>query len=70
MENKKEVIRDIARVLNKYSMENASNTPDFILAHYLVNCLEAWNGAHNAREDWYGEKVQDQKDDLDFVNVE
>ncbi len=45
---------DLARLLNKWSMENASNTPDFILAAYLVACLEAFENASNKREKWYG----------------
>ena len=35
-------------------MENASNTPDFILAQYLCNCLKAWEEATQQRETWYG----------------
>src|SRR3990167_4665218 len=35
-------------------MENAYNTPDFILAGYMEGCLEAWNAATQQRETWYG----------------
>ncbi len=48
------LIKDIAAVLNKHSVENESNTPDFILAQYLVMCLFAFNKAVNGRSDWYG----------------
>ena len=44
----------IKGVINKYSEENPSNTPDFILAMYLSNCLAAWNQATQQRETWYG----------------
>lgn len=44
-------IRD---VLNCHSAENDSNTPDFILAQYLVACLSAFNYAVRKRESWYG----------------
>ena len=38
-----ELAKDIAAVLNKHSAENGSDTPDFILAEYLMNCLqELW----------------------------
>ena len=40
--------------INKCSQENASNTPDFILAIYLNNCLDAFNMAIQQRENWYG----------------
>ena len=46
--------RELEALINKYSQENASNTPDFILATYLVACLAAWNTAVAKRENWYG----------------
>jgi hypothetical protein len=46
--------RDLEILLNRYSQENASNTPDFILAQYLTTCLDAWNEAVQQRETWYG----------------
>ena len=36
--------KELSELINRNSMENASNTPDFILAEYLVNCLMAFNG--------------------------
>ena len=36
-------------------METESNTPDFILAGYLDNCLEIFNLAVEARDKFYGE---------------
>ena len=44
----------LERLINNYSCENASNTPDYILAGYLKDCLDAWNRATLARETWYG----------------
>ena len=35
-------------------MENDSNTPDFILAEYLCECLERFNSGIRERERWYG----------------
>ncbi len=46
--------REIAQVLNGYSRENATNTPDWILAQYLANCLDAFDKAITARALWYG----------------
>lgn len=45
--------RDLESLINRYSKENGSNTPDFILAQYLENCLEAWNRSTRDREKWY-----------------
>jgi hypothetical protein len=47
---------DLASVLNKYSVENESDTPDFILAKYLCSCLDAWNEAVTARDKWWNFK--------------
>lgn len=46
--------QEIAAVLNCHSKDNGSNTPDWILAEYLLVCLDAFDGAVNAREKWYG----------------
>ena len=46
--------QEIAYVLNRFGAENRSNTPDFILAKYLLGCLDAFNIAVDAREDHYG----------------
>ncbi len=39
--------------INRLSREEDSNTPDFILAEYLINCLDAFEMASNCREVWY-----------------
>jgi len=38
----REQLRDL---LNHYSMENGSNTPDYILADYLISCLRTYDAA-------------------------
>lgn len=48
---------DFAKVINKHSRENASNTPDFILGEYLVHCLINFERASWARESWYGKHL-------------
>lgn len=45
----------LASALNRFSAENGSNTPDFILADYLLACLGAFNEASRARERWYAD---------------
>ena len=44
----------LAEALNRFSAENGSNTPDWILAQYLLGCLAAWNQGIRQRETWYG----------------
>lgn len=45
---------DLRSAINRASKENASDTPDWILARYLSACLEAYDGAVASRERWYG----------------
>lgn len=52
--NREEFKKELEHLINQYSMENGSNTPDFILAEYLTDCLESYDDAVNAREKWYG----------------
>ncbi len=46
--------KELTELINRHSQENASNTPDFILAQYLNSCLFAFNTAVQQRENWYG----------------
>lgn len=46
--------QELEAVINRHSQENGSNTPDFILAQFLIGCLAAWNAAVTRRETWYG----------------
>ncbi len=53
--------KELEALINKYSQENASNTPDFILAKYLSACLDAYNAAVQQRETWYGRDARPAK---------
>lgn len=44
----------IASAINQWSAENGSDTPDFILANYLLDCLRAFDLAVHQRSHWYG----------------
>lgn len=46
---------ELASLLNRHSMENGSDTPDFILAQYLTRQLEVFNEITNTRKRWYGD---------------
>jgi hypothetical protein len=45
---------EMMQLINKHSKENGSNTPDLILASYLLDCLTAFDRAVQDREAWYG----------------
>jgi len=52
--------KHLEELINTQSMENASDTPDYILAQYLTDCLEAFDNAVNLRRDWHSnEKTKD-----------
>lgn len=53
-EKRIEVSREIAAVINRHSLENGSDTPDFMLSAYLVECLITFSKIIKWREKWYG----------------
>lgn len=55
MENNFE--NELKSLINRFSKENDSNTPDFILAEYLLDCLENFNRTMQKRENWYRPKM-------------
>lgn len=44
---------DLAYLINYYSCENGSDTPDFILAEYIDRCLRAFEWTTRRRDRWY-----------------
>lgn len=57
--------QELAAVLNRHSAENGSDTPDFILATYLLDCLKVWNEAVRERDRWYGHTTLRQRLGID-----
>lgn len=51
-------VTDLKQLINKHSMENSSNTPDNILADYLIRCIDNFTETTQAREAWYGVKLK------------
>jgi hypothetical protein len=49
--------KDLTALINRHSLENGSNTPDFILASYLRSCLDNFNRISRWREKWYGKAL-------------
>ena len=45
---------ELASLINRHSMENGCNTPDFILASFLKAQLEIFDATVVARSKWYG----------------
>lgn len=44
---------ELAVLLMRHHTENASNTTDYILATYMLSCLDAFTIATVARDAWY-----------------
>lgn len=45
--------RALEQLINHYSKENDSNTPDFVLAAYMQRCLDNWNATMKERAKYY-----------------
>jgi hypothetical protein len=53
-DNRSQFRKKLENLINEFSMENGSNTPDFLLAEYLVTQLNTWDQYVTRREEWYG----------------
>ena len=45
---------ELRELINRYSKDGGSNTPDFILMEYLIKCLNSFDEAVSTRDKWYG----------------
>jgi hypothetical protein len=48
----------LQNLINCHSMENGSDTPDFLLAEYLCDCLASYEVIVSKREAWYGREMR------------
>jgi hypothetical protein len=60
---------ELKSLLNRYSMENGSNTPDFILAQYLWSCLRSYEAAVRSRENLCGREFKEGRIPLSEGNL-
>jgi hypothetical protein len=51
--------RELEHLINRYSIENGSDTPDFILCKYLIDCLHAYEQAIVLRNKWFQSGFKD-----------
>jgi len=45
---------DLRGVINRHSRENESDTPDYLIAEYMLGCLEAYERTVVLRDKWHG----------------
>ena len=46
-------LRELSALINKHALENGSNTPDFLLATYLAECLHTFDHVMQQRAEWW-----------------
>ena len=46
--------KKLSDLLNSHSIENRSDTPDFMLAEFMLGCLTVYENTINNREKWFG----------------
>ena len=63
------LIDELEALINKHSVENESDTPDFILAKYLGRCLDNWNETVTARDKWWGFKPWGNNEGIEVTEV-
>lgn len=52
------VHEEFRSVVNRSSIDAALNTPDYILADYLVECLKMYEKTTSDRDAWWGLKLE------------
>lgn len=52
------LIKELASLLNKHSAESVSGTPDFVLANFMIGCLQNFNEAVHKRAEFREEVVE------------
>lgn len=53
---KTDFTKELSALLNRACLENDSNTPDYILAEYLMDVLDAYARVTTKRDEWWGLK--------------
>jgi hypothetical protein len=48
---------ELRALINRHNVENSSETPDFVLAKFMLGCLNAYGRAVNERDAWYGQNT-------------
>lgn len=45
--------KDLTDLINRYSLEQLCNTPDFMLSDYLVSCFNNYCDIKNSTDNWF-----------------
>ena len=55
--NSKQLEKDIEVLMNQYNIDTMTDTPDFILASYLMTCLRNYMITKTDTEEWFGKRI-------------
>lgn len=55
--------KELETLINRHSKENGSDTPDFILAQFLADSLDAFDKAVVRRTAWYAPPAENMPPD-------
>lgn len=53
-EKREEFRTKLISLINEYSLENDTNTPDYIIADLMINSYLNMNDVNLKRDEWYG----------------
>jgi len=53
--------KELQNLINRNSLENGSDTPDFVLAEYLTDCLKIFDKATRARKKFWRDDHEKEK---------
>jgi hypothetical protein len=67
MEKRATFMEELRALINRHSAENGSDTPDFLLAAYLYDCLVAFDRTVRDRERWYGRRKAEPGDPAQHI---
>lgn len=55
--NEKKLQKEIEQLMNKYNVDIQTDTPDFILAEYLMSNLRIYLVTKSDTEKWFGKRI-------------
>lgn len=66
-QDREKLVSELRGVINRFSIENLSDTPDYILAEMLVSQLEFHSETVRQRDEWFGFKPWERLQELPVV---
>lgn len=59
--------KELAALINRHSIENETDTPDFILARYINDCLNALGTLIDKRDNWSSVDNVQEVNDINMI---